>query len=59
MAHRNYFFRFYQQNKSSAAKVKFKQVNYRYKRNFEAPKLIYANKAKESITSQKRGSHDS
>ena len=48
----------YQQNKSSESKVKFRQASNRCKRVLEAAKLAYANKTKESITSQKLGSRD-
>ena len=54
--HRNLFSRLYQQNKSSEYKLKFRQVSNRCKRVLEAAKLAYANKTKESINSQKRGS---
>ena len=54
----NYFFRLYQKDKSSASKVKFRQASNRCKRVLEAAKLAYANKTKESITSQKLGSRD-
>ena len=54
----NYFFRLYQKNKSSGSKVKFRQASNHYKRVLEAAKLAYANKTKESITSQKLGSCD-
>ena len=53
---RIHFFRLYQQNKPLESKVKFTQASNRYKRVLEAAKLAYANKAKESITSQKLGS---
>ena len=43
----------YQQNKSSESKGKFRQASNHCIRVLEAPKLAYANKAKESITSQK------
>ena len=56
--HRNHFFRFYQQNKSSESKVKLRQASNRCKRVHEAAKLAYATKTKESITSQKLGSLD-
>ena len=56
--HRNHFFRLYQQNKSSKFKVKFRQAINCCKRVPEASKLAYANKTKESITSQKLGSRD-
>ena len=58
LVHRNYFFRLYQQNKSSESKVKFRQASNRCKNVLEAAKLAYANKTKESITSQKLGSRD-
>ena len=48
----------YQQNKSSESKVKFRQSSNCCKRVLEAAKLAYANKTKESITSQKLGSQD-
>ena len=56
IVHRNYFFRLYQQNKSSESKVKFRQASNHCKRVLEAAKLGYATKTKESITSQKLGS---
>ena len=58
IVHRNHFFRLYQQNKSSESKVKFRQASNRCKRVLEVAKLAYANKIKESITSQKLGSQD-
>ena len=58
LVHRNHFFRLYLQNKSSESKVKFRQVNNRWKRVLEAAKLAYATKTKESITSQKLDSRD-
>ena len=48
----------YQQNKSSESKVKFRQSSNCCKRVLEAAKLAYANKTKESITSQKLGCRD-
>ena len=48
----------YQREKSSDSKVKFRQASNRCKRVLEAAKLAYANKTKESITSQKLGSRD-
>ena len=48
----------YQKDKSSDSKVKFRQASNRCKRVLEAAKLVYANKTKESITSQKLGSRD-
>ena len=51
--HRNHFFCFYQQNKSSESKVKFRQAINRCKRVLE-----YTNKTIESITSKKLGSED-
>ena len=56
--HRNHFFRLYQREKSSDSKVKFRQASNCCKMVLEAAKLVYANKTKESITSQKFGSHD-
>ena len=58
IVHRNHFFRLYQKDKSSDSKVKFRQASNRCKRVLEAAKLAYANKIKESITSQKLGSRD-
>ena len=58
IVHRNHFFRWYQQNKSSESKVKFRQASNRCKRVLEAAKLAYATKTKESITSQKLGSRN-
>ena len=58
IAHGNHFFRLYQKDKSSASKVKFRQARNHCKRVLEATKLAYANKTKESITSQKLGSRD-
>ena len=48
----------YRQNKSSEFKVKFRQAINRCKRVLEAAKLKYANKTKDSITSQKLSSRD-
>ena len=48
----------YQKDKSSDSKVKVRQASNCCKRVLEAAKLAYANKTKESITSQKLGSHD-
>ena len=58
IVHRNHFFHLYQREKSSDSKVKFRQASNHCKRVLEAAKLAYANKTKESITSQKLGSHD-
>ena len=52
------FKNFYQRDKSSDSKVKFRQSSNRCKRVPEAAKLAYANKTRESITSQKLGSCD-
>ena len=57
IVHRNHFSHLYQREKSDS-KVKFRQASNHFKRVLEAAKLAYANKTKESITSQKRGSHD-
>ena len=48
----------YQREKSSDSKVKFRQASNRCKRVLEAAKLAYANKTKESFTSQKLGFRD-
>ena len=48
----------YQREKSSDSEVKFRQASNHCKRVLEAAKLAYANKTKESITSQKLGSPD-
>ena len=53
ISHRNHFFRFYQLNKFSESKVKFRQASNHCKKVLEAAKLAYANKTKESITFQK------
>ena len=58
IVHRNGFFRFYQREKSSHSKVKFRQASNHWKSVLEVAKLAYANKTKESITSQKLGSCD-
>ena len=58
IVHRNRFLHFYQQNKSSEYKLKFRQASNCCKRVLEAAKLAYATKTKESITSQKLGSQD-
>ena len=58
IVHRKYFFRLYQREKSSDSKLKFRQASNRCKRVLEASKLAYANKTKDSITSQKLGSRD-
>ena len=58
IVHRNHFFRLYQKDKSSDSKVNFREASNRCKRLLEAVKLAYANKTKESITSQKLGSRD-
>ena len=58
IVHKNHFFCSYQRENSSDSKVKFRQASNRCKRVLEAAKLAYANKTKESITSQKLGSCD-
>ena len=58
IVHRNHFFRLYQREKSSDSTVKFRHASNRCKSVLEAAKLTYANKTKESITSQKLGSRD-
>ena len=57
IVHRNPFFRLYQREKSDS-KVKFRQASNRCERVPQEVKLAYANKTKESITSQKLGSRD-
>ena len=46
------------QREKSDSKVKFRQAINCCKRVLEAAKIVYANKTKESITSQKLGSRD-
>ena len=58
IVHRNHFFRFFVCTKEKNLKVKFRQASNRCKRVLEAAKLAYANKIKESITSQNLGSRD-
>ena len=58
IVHRNHFFHLYQKDKSSDSKVKFRQAGDCCKRVFEAVKLTYPNKTKDSITSQKVDSQD-
>ena len=58
IVHINHFFRLRQREKSSDSMVKFRRTSNHCKRVLEAAKLAYANKTKESITSQKPGSRD-
>ena len=58
IVHRNHFFCLHQREKSSDSKVKLRQASNHCKRVLEDAKLTYANKTKESITSQKLGSCD-
>ena len=58
VAHKNHFCRLYKNNNSSKCKVKFRQASNHCRSVFEAAKLGYANKTKESVTSQKLGSHE-
>ena len=58
IVHRNRFLCLHQKDQSSESKVKFRQASNCCKRVLEAVKLAYANKTKESITSQKLGSWD-
>ena len=58
IVHRNHFFRFYQNDKSSDSKVNFRQTINCCKKVFQDAKLACANKTKESITSQKLGSRE-
>ena len=52
------FFRLYQRNKSCNSKTSFRRDSNHCKRVPEAAKLVYANKTKESITSQKLSYQD-
>ena len=56
IVHRSHFFRLHQKSKSSESKIKFRQGSNCCKRDLEAAKLAYANKTKDSITSNKLGS---
>ena len=58
IVHRNHFFCLYQREKSSDSKVMFRQSSNRCKRVLEVAKLAYANKTKQSITSQELCSRD-
>ena len=58
IVHRNHFFRLYQKDKSFESREKFRQANNHCQRILEAAKLAYANKTKESISSQKLGSQN-
>ena len=58
IVHRSHFFRLHQKSKSSESKIKFRQGSNCCKRDLEAAKLAYANKTKDSITSNKLGSWD-
>ena len=59
IVYRNHFFRLYQKDQSSGSKVEFRQASNRCKRVLETAKPAYANKTRESITSQKLCSRDS
>ena len=58
IVHRNHFFCFYQQSKSSESKVKFRKASNRCTKVLETAKLTYATTTKKSITSQKLDSWD-
>ena len=58
IVYRNHFFRLYQKDQSSGSKVEFRQASNRCKRVLETAKPAYANKTRESISSQKLGSRD-
>ena len=58
VVHRNQSFCFYQQNKSSEVRVKFRQAGNCCKSVFEGAKLVYANKTKDVISLQTLGSQD-
>ena len=53
IAHRTTFSRLYQKSRSPEAKAKFRQAGNCYKKCLESAKLVYANKTKKSITSQR------
>ena len=57
LVHKNNF-HLHQKDKSSDSKAKFRQASNCCKRLLEAAKLAYANKTKESITTQKHGLED-
>ena len=52
---RNHFFCLYQKDKCSDSKLKFRQASNHCRGVLEAAKIAYANKTKESVTSQKLG----
>ena len=58
LAHRNHFFRLYQQIKSSESKGKFRQASNHCEMVLEAAKHAYTTKTQDSVTSQKPGSRD-
>ena len=58
IVYRNHSFYLYYQNKSSESKIEFRQASNRCKKVLEAAKLAYANKTKDSITTQKLDSRD-
>ena len=58
IVYRNQFFRLYQKDQSSGSKVESRQASNRCKRVLETAKPAYANKTRESISSQKLGSRD-
>ena len=58
MAHRNHLFCLCQQNRSSLSDVKFTNAINCFKRVFETDIIPYTDKTKESISSQKLGSHE-
>ena len=58
IVYRNHFFRLYQKDQSSGSKVEFRQASNLCKRVLETSKHAYANKTRESISSQKLGSRD-
>ena len=57
IVHRNHF-RFHQKDECSESKVKFRQISNCYKIALEPAKMAYANKIKDSTTSQKFGSQN-
>ena len=57
IVHRNHFC-FHQKDECSESKVKFRQISNCYKIALEPAKMAYANKIKDSTTSQKFGSQN-
>lgn len=58
IAHRNHYFNLYQRNKSDAYKTLFRQASNRCKRVIEQAKLLYTERTRDQISSQKLGTRD-